>query len=337
MKKMERTKHDFAARLRASIIKSCRMALMVFAAMLALPLYAAKYSTLIPGYPTIVVRGDMIHIADWYGNVDTTLNITNQMDIYQLYRYMNSSESGLSLEELACYNESDMGIVGRQIWSMNARYQSTVVGLINSQELFTFGISLWQAIDLHEELPTLNLLPNSQQCARESWDLWTRPNDFATARVSALPLFADVRVPQNCVSAEVYEGFLSWAETIGQSYDSIMRSEHTWDSFVLGADRLFAHEPKIELANLDMLSGGIDIGAIIMSVVVRDGEDVAAVSSEKVAAMFEATSDLRDWNGVAKLSPNAEPVTTGTTSTVRIKVRPGDGTAPCAFLRLKGM
>lgn len=299
------------------------------------PLYAAKYSTRIPGYPTMVFRGDMIHIVDDYGYVDRTLNIANQMDIFQLYKYVNSGDSGVTMEELAYYNESDMGIVGRQIWAMTARAQSTVVSVINSQEFFTFGISIWQALDLNKELPNMALLSNNPQHALESWELWTRPDDFATARDAVLPLFADARVLQNCTSAQIYANFLSWVETLGQSYDSIMNSAHTWSSYRLGAARLFKQEPRIEMSNLKMASGLRASGTMTIDVIVYDGEDVSEVSSECVAGLFEATSDLRDWDGAAKLSPNAEPVTGGRASTVKVKVIPGDGSAPKAFLRLK--
>ena len=296
-------------------------------------LCAAKYSTRILGYPTMVYRGDMIHIEDDYGFVDKTLNITNQMDLFQLYKYVNSNDSGTSMDERAYYNDSDMGIVGKQIWSMTAQSQSSIVSLINSQDPVSAGLSIYQAINLHEHFP--KLLPNNSQHALESWDLWTCPSNFSSARDSVLPLFADVRVSQNCTSAATYESFLSWAGTIGQSYDSIMNSATTWVSYRLGADRLFKQEPKVELANISLSSDGAENVTMALEVVVRDGEDVAAVASEKVAAMFEATSDLRDWEGPAKLEPNAEPVTVGKTSLVTVKVTPGDGSSQRAFLRLK--
>ena len=50
--------------------------------------------------------------------------------------------------------------------------------------------------------------------------------------------------------------------------------------------------------------------------------------------MFEATSDLGDWDGAAKLTP-AVSVETGDGATMRFKVTPGDGTATRAFLRIR--
>ena len=57
-------------------------------------------------------------------------------------------------------------------------------------------------------------------------------------------------------------------------------------------------------------------------------------AAEKVKAMFEATSDLGDWDGAAKLTP-AVSVETGDGATMRFKVTPGDGTATRAFLRIR--
>ena len=73
-----------------------------------------------------------------------------------------------------------------------------------------------------------------------------------------------------------------------------------------------------------------------MAVIVKDGEAAVKCAAEKVATMFEATGDLGDWNGAAKLTPavTIEPVGDDP-ATMRFKVTPGDGTAPSAFLRLR--
>ena len=52
------------------------------------------------------------------------------------------------------------------------------------------------------------------------------------------------------------------------------------------------------------------------------------------AAMFEATSSLGDWEGDSKLKPTVE-VLESDGNTMRFKVKPGDGTAPSAFLRIR--
>lgn len=74
----------------------------------------------------------------------------------------------------------------------------------------------------------------------------------------------------------------------------------------------------------------------MLSVFVMDGEnpEPVKVAVEKVKAMFEATSDLGDWSGEAKLTPTVE-VLEGEGNTMRFKVKPGDGKSPNAFLRIR--
>ena len=55
--------------------------------------------------------------------------------------------------------------------------------------------------------------------------------------------------------------------------------------------------------------------------------------AEKVAAMFEATSNIGDWDGAAKLTPIDEML--GVSDVVmRFRVTPGTS-APSAFLRIR--
>ena len=67
---------------------------------------------------------------------------------------------------------------------------------------------------------------------------------------------------------------------------------------------------------------------------VKDGEEAVKCAAEKVKEMFEATSDLSDWSGAAKLMPLIS-VEDGEGATMRFKVAPGDGTAAQAFLRIR--
>ena len=68
----------------------------------------------------------------------------------------------------------------------------------------------------------------------------------------------------------------------------------------------------------------------------KDGEDAVAVASEKVKDMFETTSDLGDWNSTGKkLTPIVTDLTQGRSNNLNFKVRPGDGTSPRAFLRIR--
>ena len=109
---------------------------------------------------------------------------------------------------------------------------------------------------------------------------------------------------------------------------------------------MFENAPKVQFGEIAVGesgtqgTGGTDgTGtAISVAVTVRDGEEAVKCAAEKVAAMFEATSDLGDWNGAAKMSPTVtveEPVAGDSAETMRFKVTPGDGTAPQAFLRIR--
>jgi hypothetical protein len=57
------------------------------------------------------------------------------------------------------------------------------------------------------------------------------------------------------------------------------------------------------------------------------------VDSEKVATMFEATSDLGDWSGAA-LVPHVQSLGKSGNA-MRFTVKPGDGSSPRAFLRIR--
>ena len=72
-----------------------------------------------------------------------------------------------------------------------------------------------------------------------------------------------------------------------------------------------------------------------VSVTVKDGEEAVKCAAEKVAAMFEATSDLVDWNGAAKLSPTVTTSGTDASGKMTFVVTPGDGAVNRAFLRIK--
>ncbi len=118
---------------------------------------------------------------------------------------------------------------------------------------------------------------------------------------------------------------------------------HAAAAYLLGAERLFANAPKVEIEEMAIgngtswtsgTSGTENRGTMTITVAVKDGETAVAVDPEKVAAMFEATGDLGDWNGAAKLTPTVT-VEDGEGATMRFKVTPGDGSAPRAFLRIR--
>ena len=123
---------------------------------------------------------------------------------------------------------------------------------------------------------------------------------------------------------------------------AVVANEHAAAAYLLGAERLFENEPTIEIGELSVatvapMSGGEGAAAtqMIVAVIVKDGERVVAVDAEKVTAMFEATGDLGDWNGAAKLTPTVSQFWIDANGKMSFTVMPGDGTASRAFLRIR--
>jgi len=94
-------------------------------------------------------------------------------------------------------------------------------------------------------------------------------------------------------------------------------------------------DPEFEI--VDVAVERIDASArrIVVGVVAKIDGNIVAVDPAKVAAMFEATSDLNDWDDAAKLTPAVEVLATDSDGKMTFAVTPGDGTAPSAFLRLR--
>ena len=105
---------------------------------------------------------------------------------------------------------------------------------------------------------------------------------------------------------------------------------------MLGAERLFENEPTVEIGELAIAEGeGAGTTAMTVAVTVKDGESAVAVNAEKVAAMFEATGNLSDWTGAAKLMPTVTLSGTDASGKMTFVVTSGDGTAVKAFLRIR--
>ena len=103
---------------------------------------------------------------------------------------------------------------------------------------------------------------------------------------------------------------------------------------------LFENEPDVEIG--EVVVGSEDSGAMgasrptmTISVAVKDGERTVAVDTAKVAAMFEATSELGDWTGEAKLTPTVIATGIDASGKMSFTVSPGDGAAKGAFLRIR--
>lgn len=94
-------------------------------------------------------------------------------------------------------------------------------------------------------------------------------------------------------------------------------------------------DPVVEIVDVAIeedVQNGVSVKRLVVGVVAKDSGQIVQGDPAKVA--FEATSDLRDWDGAAKLTPTVV-VLEGDGAIMRFRVTPGDGTATCAFLRIR--
>ena len=151
-------------------------------------------------------------------------------------------------------------------------------------------------------------------------------------------------------SAAEYAAFKDWAAIVKGAGSAsgavageaaVVANAHAAAAYLLGAERLFENEPTVEFGEVEIgdgtsgTSGTGDRGTITVSVTVKDGEEAVKCAAEKVKAMFEATCDLGDWNGAAKLSPTVTTSGTDASGKMTFVVIPGDGAVNRAFLRIK--
>ena len=166
--------------------------------------------------------------------------------------------------------------------------------------------------------------------------------------------FADVVAVKEAIggSAAEYAAFKAWAGSVkgarsasgeaSAGEEVVVANTNAAAAYLLGAERLFENAPKVEFGEVSVGengtqgTGGMEGPgtAINVAVIVRDGEETVKCTAEKVKEMFEATSDLGDWNGAAKMSSTVT-VEESEGVTMRFKVVPGDGSAARAFLRIR--
>lgn len=150
-------------------------------------------------------------------------------------------------------------------------------------------------------------------------------------------------------SAEEYAAFKAWAGSVkgagsasgaaiaGES--AVVANTNAAAAYLLGAERLFENAPKVEFEDVVVGDEGTEgmeetKGTMTVAVSVKDGEESVACDAAKVANMFEATCDIGDWDGGAKLLPKVEQLGT-VNGAMRFKVTPGDGNSSKAFLRIR--
>ena len=149
--------------------------------------------------------------------------------------------------------------------------------------------------------------------------------------------FADKTLGDLIDTPEQYNDYRAWVKIVEGGVTAAKSSSYAADSYVLGATELFRRKPKIDIGALRITEGPdnpSENGTVTLSVTVKDGDDPVKVAEERVAEMFEATSDLGDWAGEAKLAPTVE-ILESDGATMLFKVKPGDGKSSSAFLRIR--
>ena len=126
-----------------------------------------------------------------------------------------------------------------------------------------------------------------------------------------------------------YSNFKTWAEGVAGGVAAVTESKYAAVSYLLGAEGLFEHAPAVKFETADIEAASC---AMTVSITVKDGEDIRAVAKEKVEAMFEATSNLGDWNA-NKLTLDIDGHVKEDSS-MEFTVTPV-GDPPSAFLRIR--
>ena len=163
-------------------------------------------------------------------------------------------------------------------------------------------------------------------------------DEAAVEEAVASVAFVDAAVKQMIGgSAEKYNAFKSWANGIAGGEAMAITSPYAAVSYLFGSTAVFKAEPKVEIESVAMKepASSTQEQAIKVEVVVKDGANAVKVATDKVAAMFEATSDLGDWDGEAKLTPIVSVLGTDQNGKMSFTVKPGEGKATRAFLRIK--
>ncbi len=157
----------------------------------------------------------------------------------------------------------------------------------------------------------------------------------------------EVRLRKSLTSVAGYEAFRAWADQNNLDHQAVKDSVHAWASFALGANQLFLNEPEIKIEGLSVatsatLPDGGEVGGgqgaphptMTVFVTVKDGGETVMVNAEKVTAMLEATTDLADWTGAAKVVPVVHDIIRDEHGVITFAVTP-QGSSSSFFLRVR--
>ena len=163
-------------------------------------------------------------------------------------------------------------------------------------------------------------------------DLLPELPDDATASDVAEALddagLADPAVADAINSADdpvaAYEDFVEWAQSLDGGVEGVVDSPHAWDSYSFGVEELFENEPTVEFTSIAVENASD--ASMRVTFTVKDGGVEKAVSAEKVADMFEISTDFTTWTDDVSVTINGDGSFT---------VKPSDPALTSAFIRIK--
>ena len=121
-----------------------------------------------------------------------------------------------------------------------------------------------------------------------------------------------------------YNKFRSWAkENVGDA-QAVCASENAWVSYEFGVTELFENTPTVTFTSIVIEDPSI--AAMKVTLVVKDGGVEKDVDPESVAALFEMSTDLKNWTGDLTATANEDGSFT---------VKPNDSTLNRAVIRLR--
>lgn len=134
-------------------------------------------------------------------------------------------------------------------------------------------------------------------------------------------------------NAARYADFRAWASGVAGGAQAVVESRYAAAAYLLGAQELFEDEPRIVISDCEAAAetsgGGLAISASFL-----DGDAPHDVTAEKVTGLLEMTSDLRDWEGEAKLDFGVVCDSPGLDSAHSFRIIPSDPPANSVFLRI---
>ena len=182
-----------------------------------------------------------------------------------------------------------------------------------------------------------------EDCAWLDEVTWTPtdplPEITGTGEIKAVLARAgdEVRLRANLTTVAEYGAFRAWADQNSLDHQEVKDSVHAWAAFALGSNRLFSHEPRITISDLSIKEGNTGtptMRTVSVKVVVQDGDEAVGVDADKVVSMLEATTDLTDWVGSAKVVPVVSEVTQDEHGVTSCVITP-NGSPSAFFLRVK--